>query len=242
MSILENILKSVVLDEAIITEKVPLSKTAFKITLQCESIRKVSFVPGSFLRLGIGIGKEELSMKDKIRSYSVWDINKAEGLLNLAIATHSNGIGSQWAKECQEGDNVYFKWKKGNFIADNTADSYVMVGDLSALSHLYMINRNIGKSKHVTSILYNQQKNEFFTDIDGSAPFDFYELPQNPINEIIAKIQEVAPTLKGKKIAYIAGDSRVCVALNHFFRKELNWETKQIKTKPFWNPEKKGLE
>nr|WP_197482116.1 SIP domain-containing protein [Polaribacter atrinae] len=48
--------------------------------------------------------------------------------------------------------------------------------------------------------------------------------------------------MKGIKMVYIAGDSRVCIALNQYFRKELNWNTKQIKTKPFWNPDKKGLE
>jgi NADPH-dependent ferric siderophore reductase len=48
--------------------------------------------------------------------------------------------------------------------------------------------------------------------------------------------------MKGKQMVYIAGDSRVCVALNYYFKNYLNWNTKQIKTKPFWNPEKKGLE
>lgn len=242
MSLIENILKSIVLDEAIITEKISLSASAFKISLQSDSIKKTNFPPGSFLRMGIGIGKEDVAMKDKIRSYSVWDIDKSAGYLDLAIATHSNGIGSEWVKDSQLGQSVYFKNKKGSFLADNTADSYIMVGDLSALSHLYMINRNIGKDKQVASIIYSQQKSDLFADIDGSTPFDFYELDQNPNDEIIAKIKEIAPNLKGKKIAYIAGDSRVCVALNQFFRKELHWDTKQINTKPFWNPQKKGLE
>ncbi|WP_111710015.1 FAD-binding oxidoreductase [Lutibacter citreus] len=242
MSFIENILKTVVLDEATISEKVELSAAAYRIRLQGNSIRKINFIPGSFLKMGIGIGKAELSMKDKIRSYSIWDINKEKGFLDLAIATHSNGIGSQWAKECQVGDTVYFKLKKGNFLADASADSYIIIGDLSALSHLYAINKNIGKNKQVASILYNQQKSELFPDINGKFPLDFYELPQNPSNEIIAKIKEIIPSLKGKTIAYIAGDSRVCIALNNFLRQELNWETKQIKTKPFWNPEKKGLE
>ncbi|SFB32790.1 SIP domain-containing protein [Algoriphagus aquimarinus] len=242
MSFIENILKAVVLDEAIITEKAALSTTAFRIRLKSDSIRKANFIPGSFLRMGIGIGNEQVSMKDKIRSYSVWDINKAEGFLDVAIATHSSGIGTQWVKDCQVGDAIYFKWKKGNFLADETADSYLLLGDLSALSHLYMINRTIGKDKQVASIVYSPVKSEQFPDIDGSTPLDFYELPENPSQEIIAKLREIAPTLKGKKMAYIAGDSRVCVAVNHFFRKELKWETKQIKTKPFWNPEKKGLE
>ncbi|WP_024480445.1 SIP domain-containing protein [Cellulophaga baltica] len=242
MSILERILKTVVLDEAIITEKVALSKTAFKIRLQSDSIKNISFIPGAFLRLGIGIGKEELSMKDKIRSYSIWNINSSSGYLDLAIATHSGGIGSKWAQECQEGDTVYYKLKKGNFIADATADSYLMIGDLSALSHLYVINRAVGADKQVASILYNTPKNEFFPDIDGNYPFEVQELLQKSNEEIIAKIKEIAPTLKGYQMVYIAGDSRACIAAHSFFKNELGWNPKQIKTKPFWNPDKKGLE
>ncbi|WP_179320123.1 siderophore-interacting protein [Winogradskyella helgolandensis] len=242
MSILENILKTVVLEEATIIEKVTLSKSAFRIRLQGDSIRKATFTPGAFLRMAVGIGKEELSMKDKIRSYSIWDIDKEKGTLDLAIATHSNGVGSQWTKDCKEGDIVHYKWKKGNFTADDSADSYIMIGDLSALSHLYMINRNIGKDKQIVSVIYNSDKSDFFSDIDGRFPFNFYELPEFPYHEIIVQLKEIIPTLKGKMIAYIAGDSRTCIALNHFFRKELHWDTKRIKTKPFWNPEKKGLE
>lgn len=67
-------------------------------------------------------------------------------------------------------------------------------------------------------------------------------MEQNDTEKIIAKIAELIPNLKGKKMVYIAGDSRVCVALNQYFRKELHWDGKLIKTKPFWNPGKKGLE
>lgn len=242
MSILERIIKTVVLDEAVITEKLALSKTAFKIRLESDAIKKANFIPGSFLRMGIGIGKEQLSMKDKIRSYSIWNNNQTEGFLDIAIATHSNGIGTEWVKECKPGDTVYFKNKKGNFLANDTADSYIMIGDLSALSHLYMIHRNIGKNKQVHGIVYSQDKSDFFPDVNGTSPFTFYELPQNPSEEIISKIKEIIPVLKGKMMVYIAGDSRLCIALNSFFRKELQWDTKLIKTKPFWNPDKKGLE
>ena len=242
MSLIETILKSVVLNDAVITEKVKLSEAAYKIRLQNDTIGRINFIPGSFLRMGLGIGKDELSLKDKMRSYSIWDINKDKSYMDVAIATHSNGIGSQWIKECNVGEKIYFKTKKGNFLADDSADSYMMVGDLSALSHLYMIRRNIGKGKQVESILYSHNKQDLFPDVDGALPFDFYELPENPSDEIIALLREKVATFKGKRMAYIAGDSRVCVALNRFFRQELNWETKQIKTKPFWNPDKKGLE
>lgn len=242
MSIIENILKSVVLDDAEIVEKVKLSASAYKIRLHGKAIRKNNFIPGSFLRMAVGIGNNNLSMKDKVRSYSVWNVNKTEGYLDLAIATHSDGIGSQWVKDCKVGDVVHFKMKKSNFLPDASADSYIMIGDLSALSHLYMIYRNIGENKQISSIIYSEKQEELFLDVDGSSPFNFYELSKIPSEAITAKLKKLLPNLEGEKIVYIAGDSRVCVALNNFFRKELNWNTKQIKTKPFWNPEKKGLE
>lgn len=226
MSIIENILKTVILEEATVIEKTAISKTVYKICLQSESFRKTDFAPGATLRMGIGIGKEELSMKNKMQTYSVWDTNKLEASLDLAIATHSNGIGSEWAKECQVGDRIYFKTKKGNFLADDSADSYIMIGDLSALSHLYMINRNIGQNKQMASIIYSQDTSDFFFDTNGDSPFDFYNTPANPSPSIITILKEKTPRLKGKILVYIAGDSRVCVALNNYFKNELRWNSK----------------
>ncbi|MDF9797802.1 NADPH-dependent ferric siderophore reductase [Catalinimonas alkaloidigena] len=242
MGIIENIVKKVVLQEAVIIAKTQLSESAYRIRLQNDNIAKADFIPGYFLRLGIGIGKDDIPLKDKVRSYSVWGLNKSNGHIDLAIATHSKGIGAEWTKESKSGDKVYFKWKKGNFLVDDTADSYLMIGDLSALSHLYMIRRNLSRDKKIESVLYSQHQGELFPDIDGATPFDFYEMPQNPYDELISRVKEVVPKMTGKKMVYIGGDSRICIALNQYFRKELHWKPKQIKTKPFWNPDKKGLE
>ncbi|MFC5624774.1 siderophore-interacting protein [Algoriphagus winogradskyi] len=234
-------MKKVVLQKATIVEKRRLSDSAFLIRLESKGISEADFVPGHFIRLAVGLDKEGTSVKDKVRSYSVWNIDTSQDIIDLAVATHSNGIGSKWAEDCTIGDEIYFKWKKGNFLVDDSADSYLMIGDLSALSHLYMINRNL-PNKKVKGIIYSSDTDDLFSDIDGQAPFDFYSLPHNPSQELIHKAKELLADMTGKKIVYIAGDSRVCVALNQFFRNELNWETKFIKTKPFWNPAKKGLE
>ncbi|MCC6186781.1 MAG: SIP domain-containing protein [Chitinophagaceae bacterium] len=241
MGLVENILKKIVLQNAIITMKEKLSESVYKIRLQSESIKKTQFTPGYFLRLGIGIGNDELTIKDKVRSYSVWDINQTEGYIDLAIATDSNGIGAIWTKDCKVGDDVYFKWKKGNFIVDDSADSYLMIGDLSALSHLYILNRGL-LDKQVDSLVYHHNQNDFFDDINGKKPFNYYQFEENAIDKILPIVKQMETKMKGEKMVYIAGDSRVCLVLNHYLRRELKWNTNQIKTKPFWNPDKKGLE
>lgn len=242
MGLIENIIKKVVMQSAEITQKEKLSESIYKIRLTSNDIKSAEFKPGYFLRVGIGLDNDSLSTKDKIRSYSVWNINKQEGYLDLAISTESNGAGAQWVINCKERDTVYFKWKKGNFIIDDNADSYLMIGDLSALSHLYIIKRELSSNKQVESIIYSHDNHIFFEDVDKSKPFNFHELEQNPIDKVLSIVKDIIPNMKGEKMVYIAGDSRLCIALNQYFRNELKWNTKQIKTKPFWNPLKKGLE
>ncbi|VXC22850.1 siderophore-interacting protein [Maribacter litoralis] len=241
MGIVESIIKKV-LEKGTIIENTKLSESVYKIRIQSEDIASYDFVPGHFIRLGVGIGQDEISMKDKVRSYSVWDIDKEKNTIDIAIATHSQGIGAKWVESCTPNDTVYFKWKKGKFLIDTNADSYLLIGDISALSHLYIINRNLPNSKQVKSFVYSQSNEDFFKDISDNKPFDFHVLNENPSVEIIQELNSIVPEMKGNKMVYIAGDSRVCIALTNYFRKELNWSAKQIKTKPFWNPEKKGLE
>jgi NADPH-dependent ferric siderophore reductase len=241
MGLIDNFAKRF-LEKGTIVSKLKISDSVYHIRIHSENVKSVDFVPGYFIRLGVGFEDDNISLKDKVRSYSVWNINKSDATIDVAIATHSNGIGSNWVKKCAVGMEVFFAWKKGTFVLDNSADSYLMIGDLSALSHLYIINRSLTEEKQVESIVYTGCKEDFFADVEGKFPFDFYEFPQNPYSQIIAMIPEVVAKMKGKKMVYIAGDSRLCVALNQYFRKELNWESNQIKTKPFWNPEKKGLE
>jgi NADPH-dependent ferric siderophore reductase len=243
MELLKNLIKQI-FNEGTVEDKERLSESVYRISLKSKNIKTAEFHPGYFLRVLIGMNNpsDKLFNDDFVRSYSVWDIDKTEGTIDLAIATHSEGAGAKWIRQIDSGDKVLFRWKKGNFVLDDAADSYLMIGDVSALSHLYNIGRNLGKGKHVESIIYSAKMNDFFADIDRTAPFSFHEMPENPIDEIIYLIRTIIPKMKGRKMVYIGGDSRVCVALRKYFRQDLHWEAKQIKTKPFWNPEKKGLE
>lgn len=241
MGIVDKLIKRF-LHQGIIVSKAKISASAYHIQISSESIKSVDFTPGYFLRLGVGIDNKDASIKDKVRSYSVWNIDKINGTLDLAIATHSNGIGAKWVENCTVGMKVSFTWKTGKFIQDNSSDSYLMIGDLSALSHLYIINRHLPKEKQVESVLYNESVEELYEDLDGETPFSFFQMAPNPVDNIKQKIVEILPSMRGTKMIYIAGDSRLCIALSQYFRNELNWNTKQLKIKPFWNPDKKGLE
>jgi NADPH-dependent ferric siderophore reductase len=240
MGIIENLI-SQFLTKGAITHKSALGRHAFHIRIQSESFKTAAYVPGYFLRLFCGKGRD-VALKDKIRSYSVWNYDRNKGSIDLAVCLHSDGPGATWAKECTIGDGIHFSWHQGKFIVDSSADYYVFVGDLSALGHLYEIRRNLPVTKKVVSIIYGEDEADFFPDIDHTHPFDFYTMPVNPGLLLIDILQQALQGQNGSGMVYIGGDSRVCVTLNQYFKQERKWGVRQIKAKPFWNPEKKGLE
>lgn len=233
MGILDSLI-SRVLSKGVITLKEQISLHAYQIRFESDALNESDYVPGNFLRIHCGMGQ--------VRSYSVWRLDREKHVVDMAVCTHSNGPGSAWIRNCKPGDELHFKWHKGKFVVDDSADNYLFVGDLSALGHLYEIQRNLSDGKNKTGIIYSSGQGDFFPDIDGNKPFDFYELPVNPVNNIIAELPSWVRNDTGHGIAYLGGDSRTCAALFHYLKDDLKWDVRSIRSKPFWNITKRGLE
>ena len=155
------------LNKATIVYKANLTPIVYHIRIQSESIKKATYIPGNFLRIANGIDNESLPFKDKIRSYSVWNLDSKEGTIDLAVATESNGPGAQWATQCKVGDAVYFAWHKSKFLVDDSADSYLPIGDLSTLAQIYELKRNLSPEKTAKSIVYSLNIYVLFAEING---------------------------------------------------------------------------
>lgn len=240
MSLIDNIAKLVTLNaEVIYKEK--LSDNIYHLKIKGEDLHSVDYIPGYHLRIMVGLGKET-KFRDKIRTYSVWNYDKSTGTIDLAVCAHSDGVGAQWIREVSVGDQIYFSKPKGKFILDTSGDYFLFIGDLSALAHLYEIRRHLSAEIPVKSFIYSDNPQEFFSDLAPAVQFDNYKLLYPDINPIKDTIRQFVTNNQGKGIVYIGGDGRVCADLTRYFRSELNWKNNQIKTKPFWHPDKKGLE
>jgi NADPH-dependent ferric siderophore reductase len=227
--------------EAILIDKKQIAEHTFHLTIQGEALKSLRYTPGEHLRILVGVDRDT-SMQNKVRTYSVWRYDSTNGLMDLAVCTHSSGIGSRWVQELAIDSTIYFTGPKGKFTIDPSGDYYVFVGDMSALAHLYEINRHLPASKPVISLVYADQEVDFFPDLTGNKPFSFYQLPQNPASTIIEQLDSLTKKQPGNGMLYVGGDSRICVTLNHHFRRSLGWKNGQIKSKPFWNPLRTGLE
>ena len=241
ISSLADAVASRLLIKATVIAKQPLADKAYLITIQADKLKYLPYVPGQHVRLFVGMG-EPAGLKDKVRTYSSWHYDSAAGTLQMAICTHGQGPGSTWALAVQPGGEVYLSSLQGKFTLDTSAESYLFIGDASALAHLYELRRHLAGNQTWSGIVYADQQHELFADRDGQQPFDFYELPPNPIARLQELIEQALLDKPANTIVYIGGDGRVCIALTNYFRKVKGWPNARIRVKPFWLPGRTGLE
>jgi NAD(P)H-flavin reductase len=91
LAIIEAFIKHL-LNKATVVYKSKLTKAVYHIRIQSESIKDTEFVPGYFLRVSVGLDNNDLSIKDKIRSYSVWNINKNQGIITWLLLPKGKGL------------------------------------------------------------------------------------------------------------------------------------------------------
>ncbi|WP_395066124.1 siderophore-interacting protein [Flavobacterium sp.] len=237
------LLKSIIskaFNTALVIQKKRIATNTFQIKLKLNSNSFKNYIAGEQLKIFVGID-DKSAFSDLTRTYSVWNFDKEKQEIDLAICTFSNGQGTKWIKEIEVGKTVHFASPKGKFIIDNTAQNYLFLGDISALSHLYELNRQLSTSQNAIGIIYAKNENDFFKDQFSDSKFEFIVSQENHTKRIIEEIEKLN-LKKENSIVYIAGETFFCTDLNSYFRKTLKWESKQIKTKPFWHPNKTGLE
>jgi len=238
MSLLDSIVARIS-ERATLLSKQPLTYHAWHLRIQLAAAEPLAYTPGQHLRIVIGHG-QAVAMRDMVRTYSVWRYDTANQVMDIVVCTFSGGAGARWVQHLQPGDTIYFRGPEGKFIADTSGDFYILIGDPSSFAHLYELYRNL-PGKPIYGVLYAAHTDDHFADINGRFPLPFTTLPENPGSALIQSVNDILQQCKGKGIVYVGGDGRVCVTMSRHFR-QLGWSSRQIKTKPFWMPGKKGLE
>jgi len=228
--------------KATIIYKQQITPKTWHLKLKVNSADFKNYIPGEHLRILVG-RHTNASLSDMVRTYSVWNYDELRQTVDLAVCTFSGGSGARWATEAAVGDTVLYGGPKGKFTIDTSAHNYLFLGDVSALSHLYELRRNAGINKNITGIIYGDSPEYIFPDLSLSnvTPFGYLQNDANLLESVIAEITwNNIP--KENTLVYIAGETAFCTSLNNYFIKTLQWPVKQIKTKPFWHPDKKGLQ
>lgn len=239
MSILQSIINKTFRSAELI-HKEQITPTTYHIRIKINGDILRNYIPGQQLRILVGLDNM-MSLSNLVRTYSIWYYDELTNEADLAVCTFSNGQGAKWVQNLGYGDTIYFRGPEGKFTLNTDADNHLFLGDISSLAHLYELNRHTGLSTKASGIIYSSSKDHHFDDIYPKRNFGFLESCANTLEDLIAEISW-SGVRKENTAVYIAGETSICVGLHNYFKKELNFSPKQIKTKPFWHPDKKGLE
>jgi len=237
-SIIDSLAKNI-FSKATVVYKQQVAPHVYHIRLQSDSLSSHHFIPGEHLRLFVGLGKDT-ALDSKLRTYSIWDYNSSKGTADIAVCTHSTGIGATWIRQVKVGEDIHYMGPKGKLVIDYAADSALMISDPSALSHMYAISRHIAPGKTKYGITYSADRDDHYADIDGSLPFQFLQHGFDPTDRIIEAANALKGSLTERPAIYLGGDARVCKSVSRYFRQ--NWPNATVSSKGFWMPGKTGMD
>lgn len=228
------------IQKAIVIDNIQIAKHTYHLKIQSDDFRLMDYIPG--FTLDIYLGYPLLEDDVPYRKYSFWNYEPVYHIADIAICTFSMGIGSRWVRTLKKGDFIYFKPPRGKLLIDESANQYLLIGDVTALSHLYEINRNLPISKTVISFIHSKQIEDIFPDIDLSYPLDFKIINSTSANLIVKEIFKVLSINLENTIAYVLGEPNVCISIHNYLKRERNFPIQNIKAKPFWKPDKTSIQ
>jgi NADPH-dependent ferric siderophore reductase len=239
MKLVNNTLKRF-FNSAQIIEKTIIANHTFHLRVKLNSNSFKNYIQGQHLSMLVGLDDTSL-FENPTRCYSVWNYNDEKQEVDIAACINANGIGTIWLKQLQVGDTVYFSGPEGRFTYSAEFENYFFFGDSSALGHLYNIRRQLSQQQNSLGLFYSTALENLFSDLNNSLPFELETAKQPPYERIKTLLTNQNFDAQ-KTIVYIAGETEFCITINKFCRQTLKLESKQIMTKPFWHPNKKGLE
>jgi NADPH-dependent ferric siderophore reductase len=227
-------------NSAQLLEKKIIANHTFHLRIKLNSDSFNNYIPGQHLSMLVGLDDTSL-FENPTRCYSVWNYDSENQEVDIAACINSNGIGTIWLKQLREGDTIYFSGPEGKFTFSPNFENYFFFGDSSALGHLYNIRRQLSQQQNSVGLFYSIERENLFSDLNNNLPFEFESSKQPPYDRIKTLLSNQIYDTQ-KTIVYIAGETEFCVTINKFCRQSLKLEPKQVRTKPFWHPSKKGLE
>ncbi|MCG7594187.1 siderophore-interacting protein [Mycobacterium sp. PSTR-4-N] len=244
-----NTLRDSVFLSATITEISPLTPRMRRIRVSGDQLRTMAWKPGQHIRLqvaGLLDSMLRLHPHDALRTYSIYDADSERGSLDIAMLDHDGESGSQtparrWASAARVGDHVTMTRPQGSFIVRPDAPYHLFVGEETASVAFAAMVRAVPDETPVYGV------------VEGAHESDHIALSRNLIHVergdttaadsvVLAQaVRELAlPDRPG--VAYLAGEARTAQTVRRILVEERGWDRRNIRTKPFWTPGRRGME
>jgi NADPH-dependent ferric siderophore reductase len=204
-----------------------------------ESIAGLSWKPGQQVRVIVAGSPAAIDwLVGTLRTYSVWDYDGST--LELVVFDHSEGPGAAWARAVRPGDDIQMLKPQGNFTLRD-AGYHLFVGEETASVAFGAMLRAVPSDSQAVTVLEVEDESDALP-LKGEVRWHYRHgaSAADSASLVEAVRQETLPAEPG--IAYVAGEARTIQAVRSYLVKERGWDRRSVLTKPFWTPDKKGMD
>ncbi|MGW2148882.1 siderophore-interacting protein [Nonomuraea bangladeshensis] len=211
-----------------------------RIRIGGEGLAALAYVPGQHVRVLIGDGGGLVG--GVLRTYSVWWYDPSWEALDLIGLDHGGDApGAVWVRDAAPGREVVFMRPEGGFVLREDAPYHLFAGEETASVAFGAMLRALPPEAAA------------YGAVEAERPGDHLGLPR----ELTRVCREGAPAAGSQVLvdavraldlpdepgfAYLAGEARTIQAVRAHLVDERGWSRRDVRTKPFWTPGRRGLD
>ncbi|GAB3363994.1 siderophore-interacting protein [Amycolatopsis echigonensis] len=173
------------------------------------------------------------------REYTVRRYDAVSGELDLDVALHDGGLGSDWARAVRPGETVHVAGPPGGLIVPHNYDRYLLAGDITALPALARWLEELPRTAKGWAFAEVADTSE---EIELDAP-DGVEVqwlhrgPGNPPGsvELLADAVREVKVPDGERLyAWVAGEAGAIKPLRRWLRDDLGLAREDYDVTGYW--------
>ena len=181
------------------------------------------------------------AVEPESRVYTVSDHRVVDGdtRIDLDIALHDEGIGSDWARTCEPGDRVGLIEPHGLYAAPAGVGWQLLVADITGVPAVARILRELEPGQRVEVVIVLTDAGD---EIALPSPADVEVTWQ-----VVAKDTDICDALaeavtsrelpETDRYVWLAGEARASRAVRRHLRRELRWPQSDFYTCGYWQIE-----
>jgi NADPH-dependent ferric siderophore reductase len=180
----------------------------------------------------------EGTVEPDFRVYTISDLRVVDGQtqLDLDIALHEQGVGSDWVRRCRRGDQVGLIEPHGLYAAPADVAWQLLVADITGLPALARILRGLSEGQQaVAHIVITDPADEI--PLPSAADVDItWQLvaKDTDICEALAEAVTSRELPPSDRYVWLAGEARASRAARKHLRRELKWPQSDFYTCGYW--------
>ncbi|KQX74127.1 siderophore-interacting protein [Aeromicrobium sp. Root472D3] len=187
------------------------------------------------------ISYAEGAVEPDFRVYTISDHRVVDGRvqIDLDIALHDQGVGSDWVRRCRPGDEVGLIEPHGLYAAPSDVAWQLLVADITGLPALARILRGLSpQQKAVVHVVLTDAGDEIALPSPADVDVTWQVVAkETDICETLAEAVTSRDLPDADRYVWLAGEARASRAVRRHLRRELKWPQADFYTCGYWQIE-----